>query len=390
MENTKWLSEAVNTEDIESGVLNLVRSPVGSGKTTWAIDTLSKTVSAPYKMIYLIDTTNGKEQLLKNEKTRYYDWKWQVVNLQNSYWFGDVVFEDKIVVMTYAKFGRLVEQYPEFGYHFELIICDEIHSLPKFCFFSEDNCHKMAKERIEAIIKNTETRVIALSATPQRAEKWMNCPIKYVPVDENVRRLQTCETSFYRNQYSLLKELSPSEKGIVYIGHVHSMKEFCYEALKLGFRAIAIWSTNNKKDPMNAEQLRVREYILNKAELPPEYDLFIINASSETSININGQVDYMVVHSQADESRTQVRGRFRDTLKQLYLLDYRENPVVPEEFLNRELFKEDKESLCEALNCKNENSYKYKWPTVKSYLLDEGYTVIEKRSNNRRYAIILL
>ena len=40
-----------------------------------------------------------------------------------------IPLDNKIVVMTYAKFGVLAEKFPRFGYDFELILCDEIHSL---------------------------------------------------------------------------------------------------------------------------------------------------------------------------------------------------------------------------------------------------------------------
>ena len=67
-------------------------------------------------MLYLVDTVNGKEQLLKQtEKTRYYSDDWRIIYHQGFSWFGDVFEEDMIVVMTYAKFGMLADQYKTFG-----------------------------------------------------------------------------------------------------------------------------------------------------------------------------------------------------------------------------------------------------------------------------------
>ena len=72
---------------------------------------------------------------------------------------------------------------------------------------------------------------------------------------------------------------------------------------------------------MTEEQLRVRDYILDKEELPPEYGAVIINKSNETAINIRGRVDYIIVHSQEDDVREQVRGRYRGDLdKKHYFL----------------------------------------------------------------------
>ena len=73
MKGTKWLSEAVPPEEFEKRCLNLVCAPVGCGKSTWALNELSKIVSKPYKMLYLIDTRNGNNQIvLQNESTAFY------------------------------------------------------------------------------------------------------------------------------------------------------------------------------------------------------------------------------------------------------------------------------------------------------------------------------
>lgn len=396
MINTKFLSEAVHYEEVEKGQLNIVNAPVGSGKTHWALNVLSKTVSAPHKMIYLIDTINGKEQLLKNPLTRYYsdDWRSMYHNNDICVWSQDIV-EDKIVVMTYAKFGAITHYKPDFGNGFELIICDEIHNLPRFSNFINPcpkrnaiSCHKIAKQKLEEIVWDGEATVIGLSATPRRAAEEMTCECRAITVDDDVRRFETLQTIPYTNVDYLLNDLSIDETGIVYIGHVVKMKEFVAQATEKGFRAIAIWSVNNSDHPMTEEQHRVRNHILHKAELPPEYNLFVINASSETSINIFGKVDYIIIHTEEEEAQVQVRGRYRNDLKSLYVLDYDAVPVVPPEFMGIKLFKEDKERLCQVLNRRNKYDKSLKWTSVKSTLIENGYTLTEGRQKNLRFAII--
>ena len=46
---------------------------------------------------------------------------------------------NRIVVMTYAKFGVLAQKYSDFGNSFEVILCDEIHNLPRFSAFISHN-----------------------------------------------------------------------------------------------------------------------------------------------------------------------------------------------------------------------------------------------------------
>lgn len=392
MQGAKYLSEAVHADEIKARTLNLVCSQTGSGKSFWAINHLAKTVTHPYKMVYLIDTINGKEQLLKHPKTQYYTKEWREIVQNKVVWFGEAFQGNKIVVMTYAKFGVLAEHYSNFGFDFELILCDEIHNLPRFCHFTSNEedtpYHKIAKERLEKIIKESDIKVIGLSATPQRAAEEMNCPTQYITVDEDVRQFETKEIIPYTNLEQALSFVSPDQVGIVYIGHITRMKQFLDLASNKGFRAIAIWSIRNKDHPMTKEQEDAREYILTNSALPPPYDLFIINASSETSINIFSKVDYIVIHTQEKEAQTQVRGRFRGDLDKLFVLDYSASLIVPSEFMGKKLFKEDKDKLCSILNLRDEQYRIHKWSKVKERLINSDYIITDGRIENKRFSII--
>ena len=47
MEKTKFLAQAVHEDEICDGQLNMIKAPVGSGKTTWALRHLSKNMESP-------------------------------------------------------------------------------------------------------------------------------------------------------------------------------------------------------------------------------------------------------------------------------------------------------------------------------------------------------
>lgn len=389
MKGNKYLSEAVHSEEIQTGQLNLVEAPTGSGKTTWALNTLAEEVSDKHRMVYLIDTVNGKEQLLQHESTTYYDRGWQEIVNSGIVYFG----EKKVVVMTYAKFGVLAERYPKFGFDFEMILCDEIHNLIRFNSFTQSNpkdkrWHAIARTRIEEIIlRSKKTKVIGLSATPQRAEREFLTPVHKVTVDEDVRRFETKAEYNYSNIEYLIDSMPKGKIGLVYVGHIRTMKKLVELMKAKGLRSVAVWSTNNKEHLMTEEQLSARDYILKNELLPPNYDVVIINASSETSINIRGHIDYVVIHSTEEEVRVQVRGRYRSDLEELYVYD-KESLEVPPDFLDVPLFKEDRDTLCEILRQTDEYKRFVKWTKTKEKLLAEGYDVTEKRYNNRRYAII--
>lgn len=352
-------------------------------------------VSRACKMVYLIDTRNGNTQLvLKHKRTAFYtdDWVEKQVK-DNSPWFGEAAHDNKIVVMTYAKFGVLAEKFPRFGYDFELILCDEIHSLPKFRSFTdkngESNPHIPAQKRLEEIVRQGNQMVIALSATPRRALEQINCPFNHITVDDDVRRLETKQTIPYTNKFKLLDEISPDEKGIVFIGRITGMIDFYKAATVNGFKAICVWSVNSIDHPMTDAQKEAREYIISNEELPPQYDMVIINASSETGINIYGKVDYIVVHNQQEETQIQIRGRYRKDLDRLYVLDY--NSIqVPGEYLDCELSAERREQLCYDVDIRDDKGRTYKWNTVKKRLIAAGYSVVETRHNSKRFFIITL
>ena len=94
-----------------------------------------------------------------------------------------------------------------------------------------------------------------------------------------------------------------------------------------------------------------------------------------------------MIHTQERETQVQVRGRYRNDLAKLYVLD-RNTLSVPDEFMDRKLFQEDKERLCEILGLRDTNNRPVKWTTVKKKILEKGYLIDEGRENNRRYSVI--
>ena len=140
---------------------------------------------------------------------------------------------------------------------------------------------------------------------------------------------------------------------------------------------------------MSEEQLAVRRSVLEEWSIPAEYDLLIINSSSETSLKIKSQVDYVIVNSSNPDTQVQVRGRVNGDLQTLYLpVEGIPTVSVPTEFLGKQLFREDKQNLINILNLRNANNRLYGWPTVKDILIDNDYHITEGRSGNLRYAII--
>lgn len=156
----------------------------------------------------------------------------------------------------------------------------------------------------------------------------------------------------------------------------------------MGFSVIAVWSPNNKDYPLTEEQKDVLSYIVKEQSLPSQYNLFLINASCETSINIFSPVDYIIVHKQEEEAQIQVRGRYRNNLKRLYYLDYSKLPEFPVSSMGKRLYADERRSLCRLLNLRNESGRLCMWSTVERKLVEAGYQVKNGKDKIGRYRIV--
>ena len=69
----EYLSNIIDLNNFKKNCLNLIEAPCGSGKTTFAIQELKKINPSPWgtNMLYLIDGTIGKEQLLRTKGVEY-------------------------------------------------------------------------------------------------------------------------------------------------------------------------------------------------------------------------------------------------------------------------------------------------------------------------------
>jgi hypothetical protein len=177
---------------------------------------------------------------------------------------------------------------------------------------------------------------------------------------------------------------------MLYVPRITMMKECATIAAAAGHKPICVWSATNEEHPMTEEQYAARDYILQNEEIPTQYDLFIFNGSCETSINIRGQVDYFIAHTTIPTHITQSRGRYRGDLETLYVFDRESNEplVVPDEFLDIQLFKEDQRELRFRLSIKDRKGHHLSYPKQWERLETSGYTIDYGRDENRRFVVI--
>ena len=110
MKGSKFLTELVDCSTFQKGKLNLIEAPTGCGKTYFALKHIPSLVKKPlYKVAFLIDTTNGKEQIMRKYHSAPATLDWQKSVETEMINFAD---EQHIVAMTYAKFGKMCKEPP--------------------------------------------------------------------------------------------------------------------------------------------------------------------------------------------------------------------------------------------------------------------------------------
>lgn len=178
-------------------------------------------------------------------------------------------------------------------------------------------------------------------------------------------------------------------KAIIYIPTITSIEKYLSVARKAGFKAEGIWSIHNSDHPLTEKQHEIRLYLIENQAIPDDIDILFINKSYETSINIFSPLDIMIIHTTNSDTIIQVRGRYRSDLKNLFCLNQSEAEIeVPQEFLNRPLFKEDKDMLCNQLSIRDNGRRIVGWTTVKKKLIENGYYIRQKKTQGRRVDII--
>ena len=317
----KYLSEVLDTTHFEKGYFNVIYAPCGSGKSTAAIKKIAPLASAPRKAIYLIDTRLGKDRLSHEEGliAPCHFYSGSIAN-NDGFFEGD----KKIAVTTYAQFGYWCTCYNNFAERFEYIICDEPHNLVLFSemgnkYGQSGDIHKVARSAICDAVKRGNVMVVGISATPKPLEK-LDCELKDIPIDRSELHHYTEKTIIpYASINSILTQIPLGKRGGLYVKHVQPMLRFGDILRERGFNPLLLWSLSYEKKQMDAAQFAARQYIIEHEAVPDEYDVFLFNATAETSINIRSHMDFFIAHDTGETHITQSRGRYRGNLDTLYI-----------------------------------------------------------------------
>ena len=437
----KFLSEVFSLQDFSRNGINILSEGTGAGKTTLALNLIDSISDC--KALYLIDTTNGKESLEKDERIVMYSEHWrkfvdntlvcvseieeknrqlEVSTLFNADKEIEIIFrqfENKPVVMTYHQFGTILQSYSNFLEFLDIIILDEAHNLIQYYNMEKANCRKdilrtnpkATKEQISMHLSLTSplylavkslsriaemnSYAIAMTATPRKflaKMEELKLEIFQIQTDIELVAYETLNTIFYSDIYIQMGKLPPNTKAIVFIPNIKDMiKMVGFIDDKLPHKSIAIWSIHNRDFPLNQKQLEVRQYLKENCKLPEEIDILIINKSYETGINIvDEEIEHMIIHTSDEDVQIQVRGRLRLNLPFLYL--YKSNEKIGEiqlnpKYIGKKLFAEEQEELIQELNIVK-NGRQLKIRAICNLLEEQFWQISKGRTGSKRYVQI--
>ena len=312
----------------------------------------------------------------------------ETIALSDSTWADDV---SRVCVTTYAQFGSWCRQYPRFEERYEHILCDEPQNLVNFSeigkWTSDEvdvNLHKIARQAICDAVNRGNVTVTAITATPKPLEK-LKCCLYCVPIDRtNLRHFTENHEIHYSDLNAILDKIKLGMRGGIYMARIKQMKPVGKLLRERGHNPLMLWSLSNKDHPLSAEQLKARKYIIDNERIPDEYDIFLFNATAETSINLDNPIDFFIAHNTSETSVIQSRGRYRNDIDTLYVEDVRGFAPIPESFLNRPVNRTELKELRALLRMKKDKDrHEIKIDDMLREFSNHGYNV-EPGMRNRR------
>ena len=375
MRGTKYLSEILPINKVmKSDKGAFIISPCGSGKSTFA----EELIENYNKCLYLCDTTRLKKGIIKELETK------KICNVD---------------VMTYKTFGkhfnRLVDKDEEMIKQYDLIVGDEIHNL--YRYYKKFEYDLDLYRAIELLMTRHDTiKKVILTATPSYVDFFL-C-IKDSMLDEYIRydftddkdiiRYEELYKDYITNYHQIQKILQvnipkynlENKKFLIYTPKIETMRYLEKVCSELNMRPICIWSENAKEE-MTYKQKKFCEKLLEDGQYTDDYNVLIINASTETGINIRDDVQYVIVDSVDPVTRTQVRNRVRHDIVLITLKSDGSRKEKPErirlgdEWLDVPLTTKDKQDLTENLELTDAYGRLLRWKGVKEFLVKNGYNI---------------
>ena len=408
MQGEFWVADLLTIEEIPKKMtkekFNIIEADTGSGKTKWAVEILSKYQKQRKhngRILFITDTRSNKQSLLHNYKDYTYEY---------TKFFRECInkriptsWRKEVVIMTYAQLAVLLHFNNKFDFSFlDFVIFDEIHALRKQKgFVIKDNSGKDVEIKIKEIVSKKiieslggNPYIIGMTATPRNIYKSTFNPYTHEVFSQAERKsLFHYTTGKYYGYSDITAELNripKGTKGLIYTELVRDMENICELLKDKGHKAEYIFSLNSEKhaEKLTDDRKNIIDTFVHHQKIREDIDILIINSGYGTGLKFDSYIEFMLIHSHIEDTRKQVRGRYSGNLEKLLYPDKSlyDVIIIPDEYLNKDLFKEDKQRLAEELELKNENNRLIKWPTISKRIKEQKIYDIEegKRKGNSR------
>jgi hypothetical protein len=317
-----------------------------------------------------------------------------------------------------VKRGELVAEM------FDYICCDEIHNLIKYVRIDEANIWKRnpesSREVICLILSQESFSYIAidtllhwaelkgvwwfgLTATADNLEKWtrLKSYINEIQIQEQLIAYEVFQKYEYSDIHVLLRA-NPEVKRLIFVPKIEQGEQFAREIQEnTGRKVVCLWSKHALK-PMTNNQLDIVNHLQQSHKYPDDVDDIILTEAYATGWNlIDDNVQIVIVHSGNKDIQIQFPGRKRGDwqIQYNYNSQLAENKkrldrkqairadiantqwIIPDNYLNRKLGKEDKEQLIQEIG------YPKKWTSLKKDI--QEYYKIEQAGTGIYYGHII-
>lgn len=316
------VTDVIKRDNVTFGRNNMILAPVSSGKTYFIQNVIAPNFEG--KKLMLVSTTSLKDSICKEGMVfTTQDMRRKELNVN----------DENIYIMTYAEFGYKVKWDIESNFikSYELILCDEIHSLFDYYLSHKSNEYLVA---ILTLFKTYEdkqifyftgtTEMMDIFVDRECSEIFKNVLTFNYLNDVEIKKLgQTLHETYFDSAdlESMLEMASEmrkiNEKGLVFNSKITGMQKIEEMLIKLGFSVESIWSKNNEKK-MNEKQLKLRETLLETGIIPDEYDFVIINEAMREGWNLRDErVQIVIIDDVSETNIVQARGRVRHNISLL-------------------------------------------------------------------------
>lgn len=316
------VTDVIKRDNVTFGRNNMILAPVSSGKTYFIQNVIAPNFEG--KKLMLVSTTSLKDSICKEGMVfTTQDMRRKELNVN----------DENIYIMTYAEFGYKVKWDIESNFikSYELILCDEIHSLFDYYLSHKSNEYLVA---ILTLFKTYEDKqIFYFTGTTEMMDIFVDreCSDIFKNVltfnylnDVEIKKLgQTLHETYFDSAdlESMLEMASEmrkiNEKGLVFNSKITGMQKIEEMLIKLGFSVESIWSKNNEKK-MNEKQLKLRETLLETGIIPDEYDFVIINEAMREGWNLRDErVQIVIIDDVSETNIVQARGRVRHNISLL-------------------------------------------------------------------------